>query len=1232
MKTKRLQQRSPRYRVALEQELERAKGRVRKIDCLSAGVTLLIGALAYGLVMIVLDHWLNFSDTTRQILLGCFGVAAVGYLIYALVLPLRRQVNPYYAARALEKTLPESKNALVNWLDLRNEPLPPVIRDAVQMRAASEFEEADVEDAIPSRRPVYLAAAAAGLLVVLFISSFFLAGKFGTLLQRTFFPFGAADIPTQTRLYLVAPIDDRENNQSTEIAVEPNRPVTIAVQVDGKVPEDGLDLEYRDSLTEKPSKLPFPRPPGFEEGSSVPWTVTLSSDKITAAGLWFQARGGDGATRQYRLVLKSRNPPTVSEILATYQYPEYTKRPPREQFQGRLQGLLGTKVKLEITADQPLKSGELEIQVDGQPFHTAKLDLVSKPGNDNDRGRLVTRAEEPLVLSADLMNKALYRVKMLSTEGKEAFSPSYPITVEEDGTPQVDLDKINQEELKPEQNLILLPANAVVPVEGKAYDDLAVMQARLRLRLLGTKDKPENRELFLNHQRAVEKFNPKVTGLRPSSTDYQLTLDLKNVTDSDEKDAKPLTFQPGQILELWVEVIDNCEPKAKVGESRTIQIELQDPLPEEKRKEQEKNTKQQQQKHDQRKKDKEREQNPQDPTTENNPPESPDPTKNNNPNKDKKEQPSEGKPCENPEGNSGEGRSGGNASEKPSEPKGGEPKAGENPGAAKANEPKSPSEDPSQGEGKPERTSPPKPENPGGEGKPESSQPQENPGTAKPENSNQPAEVKNSPPKPEDRPGEAKPGQPKPEDKTGEAKTGQPKPEDRPGEAKTGDPMTAAKAGEAKGLPEPKEKPTETKANAPKPEDRPGEAKGGDPKLEEKAAEARGAGSKPEEKPAEAKANRPESKPGVAKTAQPKPEDKPAEVRAEKPNPEERPSETKVNQPKAGENPAEVRAEHAKTKTDEPKLSDADQKRLDEINRKLDDVAKGVSDMKDAEARKKALDEIQKMLDNGEADKLKDLLNKEKLSKDQLRDMLKDLENLKGKQDQLTEAEKKQLEEIGKKLNEVAKDWEGLKNEELTKKALEDLKDKLAKDPNQLKDLLEGKKLSPEELKKLMEEQEKQKNRNPNEPITDAQKKQDEEVNKKLNELAKSWAEWSDPDNPRRNDQRYATVPDKEDPQYKKNLALEELRALLEKGEVDKLKELLEKKNLKPEELKDLLKEHQNLVKGDGSANTPGGVSRSGTSITGPAGSNAEAGFQPPPDLRGAYEEFTKKLNAKEKK
>ncbi len=1175
MKTKRLQQRSPRYRVALEQELERAKGRVRKIDCLSAGVTLLVGALAYGLVMIVLDHWLNFSDTTRQVLLGCFGVAALSYLVYALVLPLRRQVNPYYAARALEKTLPESKNALVNWLDLRNEPLPPVIRDAVQMRAASEFEEADVEDAIPSRRPVYLAAAAAGLLFVLFLSSFFLAGKFGTLLQRTFFPFSAADIPTQTRLHLVAPIDDRENNQATEIAVEPNKPVTIAVQVDGKVPEDGVDLEYRDSLTEKPSKLLFPRPPGFEEGSSVPWTVTLSSDKITAAGLWFQARGGDGATRQYRLVLKSRNPPMVSEILATYQYPEYTKRPPREQFQGRLQGLLGTKVKLEITADQPLKSGELEIQVDGQPFHTAKLDLVSKPGNDNDRGRLVTRAEEPLILSAELMNKAVYRVKMLSTEGKEAFSPTYPITVEEDETPSVELNKI-QEELKPDQSLVQLPANAVVPVEGKAYDDLAVMQARLRLRL-----KPENRELYLNHQRAVEKFNPKVTGLRPPSTDYQLTLDLKNVTDSDDEDAKPLTFQPGQILELWVEVIDNCEPKAKVGASRPIQIELQDPLPEEKRKEQEQNTKQQQQKHDQRKKDKEREQNPQDPNAENNPPENPDPNQNNNPNQDKKEQPSEGKPCENPGGNSGEGRSEGNASEKPSEPKGGDAKAGQNPGQAK----------------------------PSGEPKPT-----ENPSDTKPESS------------------------PAADQKTGQAKSqGKPSPEQqRAGEGKP-EGQHPADQKVAEGKPEGKNPAEEQKVGEGRPQ---GSKPGEDPKVAEGRPESGSKPGEPDKNPTTAEA-KPRGQ-GEEKPAESRPESgadqKVAEARAEGKRPEngEQTGKGKPEGKKADDNQkiGQGRGDGTKKddKTTDPKLSDADQKRLDEINKKLDDVAKGVSDMKDAEARRKALDEIQKMLDNGEADKLKDLLDKEKLSKDQLRDMLKDLENLKGKQDQLTEAEKKQLEEIGKKLNEVAKDWEGLKNEELTKKALEDLKDKLAKDPNQLKDLLDEKKLSPEELKKLMEEQQKQKDRNPNEPITDAQKKQDEDVNKKLNELAKSWAEWSDPDNPRRNDQKYVTVPDKEDPRYKKNLALEELRALLEKGEIDKLKELLEKKNIKPEELKDLLQEHQDLVKGAGSANTPGGVSRSGTGITGPAGSNAEAGFQPPPDLRGAYEEFTKKLNAKEKK
>src|SRR5262249_37159559 len=153
-----------------------------------------------------LDQWIRFSDVSRQLLLAGFLIACGLYLIWALVVPLTRQINPYFAARALERSLPDSKNGLINWLDLRQQKLSPVIRDAGQDRALEELQQADVEQAIPSRWPLRLFFATIGLVALVIVLRFIWPDQFGSLMQRAFYPFTPKAVPTHTRLQLVKPV------------------------------------------------------------------------------------------------------------------------------------------------------------------------------------------------------------------------------------------------------------------------------------------------------------------------------------------------------------------------------------------------------------------------------------------------------------------------------------------------------------------------------------------------------------------------------------------------------------------------------------------------------------------------------------------------------------------------------------------------------------------------------------------------------------------------------------------------------------------------------------------------------------------------------------------------------------------------------------------------------------------------------------------------------------------
>lgn len=54
----------------------------------------------------------------------------------------------------IEKATPGSKNGIINWLDLREQQVNPIIRDALSRRAVHELDSANMEEAIPTRNPI----------------------------------------------------------------------------------------------------------------------------------------------------------------------------------------------------------------------------------------------------------------------------------------------------------------------------------------------------------------------------------------------------------------------------------------------------------------------------------------------------------------------------------------------------------------------------------------------------------------------------------------------------------------------------------------------------------------------------------------------------------------------------------------------------------------------------------------------------------------------------------------------------------------------------------------------------------------------------------------------------------------------------------------------------------------------------------------------------------------------
>jgi hypothetical protein len=615
VKAPRVAPKSKQYQALLEGELARAQQRLRTLDIATAALLLLVGLATYTVVVMVLDTAVELPVWLRRSMLALAALGGACYAAVAMIRPLWYHVNPYFAARTLEHSAPESKNGIINWLDLREQPLNPVIRDAVQQRAAKELGQVDVEEAIPQRRPLQLLLTLGLLVAVLLGFALVLPDQFGSLFKRALLPFANTRIPTYTRLELVKPIpdpvsDDPQNAEPIEIPVEPGQPVAFGVLVHGVIPDQVL-LDYQATLQERPLTKTLQRPPAESRGE--PWTLTLASDAIPADGLWLRFRGGDGMTRPYRLIVSSRKPPSVSDLKITLKFPPYTKRRDLQQTYGTIRALVGTKVDLEVIADQPVKDGYLELAEVGEATNRAihQIELVNLPSEGERASERHLYLKSPLELLSEYKpsnpaNKLVYRLLMRNAENKLGKSPDYPLTIDTDKAPVVEMLRLGQHEIHPGQPPIHVPKNDILPIWGRAFDDVAVARVRLHLRTA------EGMELRLLGGKPEESDLQKPTGFTPPQADFQLTLDLTKLgVGETDATARPYEPRPGDQLEVYVEASDPTQPNPQAGMSQVVRLILNDNQDEKQRQEKEKEAKKQEQEREQQKQEQQQRQQPQ---------------------------------------------------------------------------------------------------------------------------------------------------------------------------------------------------------------------------------------------------------------------------------------------------------------------------------------------------------------------------------------------------------------------------------------------------------------------------------------------------------------------------------------------------------------------------------------------------------------------------------------------
>jgi hypothetical protein len=565
----------PKYEAFVEDQLARVRARIRALDVGRSLMMLGVVTLAYFLVVAAFDLSVKGADDALVT-----GVRLAAFAIYALVMlfvfgqlavRLYRRINPFYAARQLEEIIPDAKNSVINWLDLKGQELPGAIRSAVGQRAARELKQTDPDRAVNPRINWLMGGVLAGLglgLLVLFALG---PNQFGSLLGRAFFTPFFTTLNTKTEITLLRPAGG-------DVSVPLGQRVEFQAQIEGRFPKTGQPgaprLLYRYQTAD--SYVPL----ALDEALDGTWTATILADQVQN-GFWYKIAAGDKETPEYQVKVQSL--PQATRFEVTYHYRPYRKLaddrvifPNENAIFPRLKDYRGTEVKLVVRTNRDLRAGRLQVESGG-----AKYDLPGEILSDDARA---------MGFSMTLDKRGVFRVLFISKGGEENTDRTpYQIEVLDDLAPRVVLTKPGRD--------ISLPPSGTLQLEGSAQDDVGLKSLALRVKVLEGEAQPVLQPKDYRPGKSFQFDN----GTYPDFLDYKdfVSLDkLKTVRD------EPFALKAGMVLEYWLEATDNCDYPHKggnVGKSEAFKVTIAENTKDHKKQQEErKQAEDQQRKHEQK--------------------------------------------------------------------------------------------------------------------------------------------------------------------------------------------------------------------------------------------------------------------------------------------------------------------------------------------------------------------------------------------------------------------------------------------------------------------------------------------------------------------------------------------------------------------------------------------------------------------------------------------------------
>ncbi len=463
-------------RLTLTDMVAQASGSMRRTE--AAATFLSLGLLVCGLaiVLILVDHWVWALPTAlRWAIWVTVLVASVVWVLRRLVPMLGRQINPEFAARQIERRVPELKDSLISYVQLSQseDKAPKGIVSVVGRFAVDRLSQHDLGQFVSPTTAYKLAAALFALLVIAAVYMVASPKSGFDSLRRLAMPWVNIEAPTRVRIVKIAP---------KSAVVARGDKLRIEVELRGWVAGDKVEIVFS-TLDGQLIDQRISMQPEIE-GLTYNGFLTTNGTGIDQP-ISYRVQAGDDVVGPFQVDVQAIPQLAIERIELTF--PKYTRVEPRIlSGETDIETVEGTRATIIATANQPMASGRIEVDprtdesgfVKSQSIHSLSIE------NDLLQGSFTAQ----LNAKGDDPTQASYRLSAVSVLGQSTLDPIlHRLVVNADQKPTIDW-KIRMGSNEngstsielPAQTLIELPINHVLDFDLVATDaDFGVSQVRV---------------------------------------------------------------------------------------------------------------------------------------------------------------------------------------------------------------------------------------------------------------------------------------------------------------------------------------------------------------------------------------------------------------------------------------------------------------------------------------------------------------------------------------------------------------------------------------------------------------------------------------------------------------------------------------------------------------------------------------------------------------------------------